>query len=332
MSDSVVSQITDRLKGNNKWIILCHENPDGDTLGCGLALYSLGVRLGKDVRIGGKDAVPDRYAFLPNSIFFEVFKRISIDDVKGCLVICVDTSTAERCVPDIYEIAASGLVDTINIDHHGDNEKYCQLNLIDASASATAEIITRIIKSCWSLTKDEAVCLYTALTTDNGNFRFTSTTSSSHLCASELLLTGMDPSYVDDCINENMTAGIVKLWGIAFSRTEIFANGVAAIFWLRADDFTATDTDSAASDGLVNMLLRIKGVKIALILCELNGTNKASIRTRLPYSARDIAGVWGGGGHIQAAGARIDGNFDDALQKLKTEADRYVLSRIHSNQ
>jgi phosphoesterase RecJ-like protein len=327
---NIVSQITDKLKRYDNWIILCHESPDGDTVGCGLALYSLGMQLGKNVSICGKNAVPDRYTFLPHSETFEPRGQISIEDVKNALVICVDTSTAERCLPGIDEVVASGAADTINIDHHGDNTKYCGLNLIDSRASATAEIVTGIIKSCWTITKDEAICLYTALSTDNGNFRFSSTTPQSHLCAAELLGTGIDPSYIDDCVNENMNAGILKLWGIAFSRTETFVDGTAALFWLRTDDFAATNTDTSASDGLVNMLLRIKGIKIALILSETNGTNKASIRTRQPYSARDIAAVFGGGGHIQAAGARIAGNFNEALKKLKAETVKYV-NRVSSS-
>ena len=86
--------------------------------------------------------------------------------------------------------------------------------------------------------------------------------------------------------------------------------------------------DLSAVDGLVNMLLRITGVKVALFLTEVDSENKLSIRTNLPFTARDIALVYGGGGHLQAAGAKLVGKFDDALASVKAEAEKYIADRI----
>lgn len=316
-----------KMREHNRWFVLIHENPDGDTLGCGLAVYSLGLRQGKEVRVMGKSAMPESYSFLPFSERYEQTQALTAADVSGdALVICVDTSTEERSVGGL-----SLLVDkrnSLNIDHHGDNKLYAGLNVVAPEASATAEIIMDIFEqSGLQLNRDEAVCLYTALVTDNGNFRFKSTTPRSHLCAAKLLETGIDPSELDDRINRNMTEGTMRLWGDAFCRIEIFADGNAAIFWLSFSDFRRAGADFTATDGLVNLLMRIKGVNVAILLTELEDGVKLSVRTRGSFSAREIAAEWGGGGHIQAAGAKINADIAQAMRTVKDRVGKYVTNR-----
>lgn len=316
-----------KMMEHSRWLVLIHENPDGDTLGCGLAMYSLGRRHGKEVRVMGKSAMPESYCFLPFSEHYEQTQALTAADVaQDALVICVDTSTAARSVDGV-----TSLVDkrnSVNIDHHGDNKLYAGLNVVVPKASATAEIIMDIFElSGMPLNRDEAVCLYTALVTDNGNFRFKATTPHSHLCAAKLLETGIDPSELDDMINRNMTEGIMRLWGDAFCRIEIFADGKAAMFWLDFRDFIRAGADFTATDGLVNLLMRIRGVKIAMLITEFEDGIKLSVRTRSPYSAREITSVWGGGGHIQAAGAKINANITEAKKTVKDRVVEYVADR-----
>lgn len=320
--EDLLAEALKKMREYGSWLIAIHENPDGDTLGCGLALYSMGLRMGKRVRITGKSALPDSYCFLPFSGDYEQVQELTGGDTRGTLVICVDTSTAERSVGGL------GGADVINIDHHGDNKLYAGLNVIAPEASATAEIIMDIFqRSGLPLEKDEAVCLYTALVTDNGNFKFRSTTPNSHLCAAKLLETGIDPSELDDRINRNMTIGIMRLWGDAFCRVETFAGGKAAMFWLDGSDFERAGADFSATDGLVNLLMRIKGVDVAILITEYEGAAKLSVRTRGPYSAREITAEWGGGGHIQAAGARINATVEEARKILKDRVAKYVTYR-----
>ncbi|MDD4160609.1 MAG: bifunctional oligoribonuclease/PAP phosphatase NrnA [Synergistaceae bacterium] len=327
MNVPVIKEIIEKLNSNDRWVILCHENPDGDTMGCGLALYSLGKRLGKKVRVMGRDPIPERYWFLPYYHDFECCKEIQEEDIKDALMICVDTSTAARSMPGL-EMRLPAAADSINIDHHGDNHLYCRLNLVDPDASATAELITELLtEGGWGIDEGEAVALYTGLSTDNGNFRFGTTTPRSHLCAAKLLESGVKPAVIDEYVNENMTPSILKLWGLAYLRTEIFSDGRGAMFWLTKKDFEDAGADSSAVDGLVNMLLRITGVKVALFLTELDHENKLSIRTKTPYVAREIASVFAGGGHLQAAGAKIDGRFEDAINSVKAEAEKYINDR-----
>lgn len=326
LKDELLREVQKKLNEYSRWLVLIHENPDGDTLGCGLAMYSLGLRLGKSVRILGKSSLSDNYSFFPLSQDYERKDTLAAEDVPdGTLVICVDTSTVERSVGGLCSFINED--NSINIDHHGDNQLYAGLNAVAPEASATAELITDVLLNGFGINKNEAVCLYAALVTDNGNFKFKSTTPYSHFCAAKLLEAGADPSELDDLINQNMTGDTMKLWGSAFCRVEIFADGEAAMFWLDKSDIRRANADPASIDGLVNTLMRIQGVKIAILLTEIDNQPKLSVRTRNPYSAREIAAAWSGGGHIQAAGAKIDIPFEDAKKTVKAWVVKYVADR-----
>lgn len=316
-----------KLKRFASWRIFCHENPDGDTLGCALALYSLGKRIGKDVRVISKDPLPETYSFLPYSEELCVAREYTEAGIGGALLIAVDISTDKRSLVN-FQALLSCCADSVAIDHHCDNSCFAATNIVAGSASATAEIVTDIIEAygC-GITKEEACLLYTALVTDNGNFRFSSTSAASHKCAARLLEAGADPSFIDDRINENMTECALRLWGLALSRTEVFAGGRCALFWLRFSEMEEAACGPGALEGLVNMLLRIKGVKMAMFLCERADANKLSVRSRAPYSSRELAAVFGGGGHAGAAGAVLPLPFEEAISGVRKEAEKLCSSR-----
>ena len=322
--NGLFEEVLGKLKKYDSWVILCHENPDGDTLGSAFALYSLGKREGKSVSIFSRDRLPEVFSFFPFSEDLRAGSELTPRDVTGALLVAVDISTERRALADMRELLAA-CADSVNIDHHGDNTKFARTNLVAPEASATAEIITAILEAYGKgIAAEEASALYTALVTDNGNFRYNSTSVESHRCAQVLLKAGAKPAEIDDRINENMTDKTLRLWGIALSRTELFAGGKCAVFWLRGFEADAAEADSNALDGLVNMLMRIRGVKVALFLAEKNGNNKLSVRSRAPYSARGLAAKFGGGGHINAAGAKIPGSFENTLALVKKEAEEYV--------
>ena len=322
--NDLFDEVLEELKKYGSWVILCHENPDGDTLGCAFALYSFGKREGKRVSIVSKDTLPEVFSFFPFADELLVTKRLAPDEVKEELLISVDISTEKRALANMPELL-SACADSVNIDHHGDNTRFAKTNLIVPEASATAEVITALLEAYGKgISEREASALYTALVTDNGNFRYNSTSIESHRCAQILLKSGAKPAEIDDRINENMTDKILRLWGLALSRAELFAGGSCALFWLRGHEIDGADADSSALDGLVNMLMRVKGVKIALFLAEKNGGCKLSVRSRAPYSARELAAVFGGGGHVNAAGAKIPGDLDGTLASVKKEAEKYV--------
>ena len=279
--NNTVKKIIKALKEKSAWTIICHENPDGDTLGSGLALYSLALRLNKKASIIGRDPLPETYRFLPYANDYKQCDKIP-NFLKDEVIICVDISNEARSIDQFSKLKDLELL-TINIDHHGDNENFCSLNLVIPRVSATAEIITNLfIAGNFDMISKEATALYVGLVTDNGNFRFSSTTPSSHECAAYLIKMGARPAEVDTIMMQNLTMPVLKLWGKAFSRAEILANDKAAIFWLEDKDFKEIEENLSSVDGLVNTLLRIKGVDVAVLACEYDCSVKLSIRKRTP--------------------------------------------------
>jgi phosphoesterase RecJ-like protein len=323
-------EIIERMKTADSWLVIFHEKPDGDAIGCGTALVRLGLRLSKKTMFACPDQCPPRYSFLLDGIESSASTCLP-DGFPGAngLLISVDTSTIARSFPELTKRSKSCAL--VNIDHHIDNGRYGDINWIDPGASATGEMLTELISlSPWGLTKSEATALYSALVSDNGDFQFASTTLKSHDCAMKLMRAGASPTEIAEALESTMSTGELRLWGRAMTRTDTFADGVCAIYWLTSDDFAETSTSKDATENLVNFLLRIQNVKIAALCCENTEPGekhkrvRASIRARAPYNAREVAVVFGGGGHDLAAGCTIDAPVSDAVRTLRAEMSRHV--------
>jgi phosphoesterase RecJ-like protein len=146
----------------------------------------------------------------------------------------------------------------------------------------------------------------------------------------KLMHAGVSPNEIAEALESTMSVGALRLWGRAMTRTDTFADGTCAIYWLTSDDFTETATSRDSTENMVNFLLRIKDVKLAALCCEnteSDGTPRrvrASLRARAPYNARVVAAVFGGGGHNLASGCTIDAPIPDAVNMLRAEMSRYV--------
>ena len=310
------------------WVVLAHRKPDGDTLGCLAAVVRLGHRLSKSIICGGGDPLPNRYKFMLDDIDYRALpEKPSIP--AGSIIICLDTSNEERSVSWINEAKSEHTV--INIDHHRDNSGYGAINFVDYDASATGEIITELIASSkWGVSKREAEALYIAIVSDNGYFSFPSVTTKSHECAKVLIEAGVSPSDMAEAIDSSLAVNDLWLWGRAMARAQVFADGRAALFWLDADDFAETETDTSRTEGLVNKLLSIRGVRIVALLSEVSDGTRVSLRARIPLNVRMIASSFGGGGHDLAAACTIHASVPAAIETIKSEIERHVESRFPS--
>jgi phosphoesterase RecJ-like protein len=322
----VADEILRILKGSDRWLVLMHEKPDGDTAGCAIALSSLGVRIGKDVTLGCPEQFPQKYLFMLRGIQHRVLDKIPDDfSGEGCVVISVDTSNPERAVKEIE--SARGRCTVINIDHHQDNTGYGHIHWVEPTASATGEMVTELLdRSEWGISPDEANALYAAIVTDNGNFSFPSSSSRSHECAVILVEAGAVPGMISEELETNLSVNSLKLWGKAFERATVFSDGFCALFWLTHADFQETGTARQDAENLVNFLLRIKGVRLAALCGENDGGVRVNLRSRFPMNAREVAVRFGGGGHALAAGCTIHKPLEDALSALTAEMERHASS------
>jgi phosphoesterase RecJ-like protein len=324
-----IEKIVGLLNASVSWLILSHENPDGDTLGCGAALTRVGLRLSKRVIHACPDPSPAKYSFLFNDFDLLVLENLPEDfPGPGGVVICVDAGAKTRVFPGAGPRAL--MCPLVNIDHHIDNERFGDIVWIEPSASATGEMVTELIsESGWGLRKDEAEALYAAVISDNGGFSFASTTLKSHAVAMKLIEAGVSPSKIAEELESNLSANILNLWGRAMTRTTVFADGKCAVFWLDREDFSRTGTTRDATENLVNFLLKIKGVKMAALCGELSESEsrkrvKASLRARMPFNSRAVAAIFGGGGHNLASGCVLNVGISEAVSLLMEEMTKHV--------
>ncbi len=294
------------------WVILAHERPDGDTIGCGSALAKRAEILGKGWSWFGPDELPGAYRFLWGAERYRKTESLTRTLLpENSAIIVLDTSSAERTV----RVDQEGVLATVlNIDHHGDNGNFGDVNLVRSDAAAVAEPLWDLYEHAgWTAAPEEAKSLYTALVTDTGHFRFEGTSAKTLRIAAKLVEHGVNPHEMYALLYENRSLSGLQLWGRGFLRTRTFGAQKACVTWLAREDFAETKATREDTEHLVNELLQLKGIKMAFLLVEEDGLVRVSIRTKAPYNARDLASLWGGGGHVRAAGCKIESGLEEAL-------------------
>jgi phosphoesterase RecJ-like protein len=212
----------------------------------------------------------------------------------------------------------------INIDHHPTNTQFGQLNLIDTSACATAEIVYALIKQMGvCVTKSIAMSIYTGILTDTGSFRFANTNENAFSICKEMVEYGVDPSYVAQHVYGPYSLGRLKLLNRALDSIEISENGKLSVMTLTQEMFQKTGAQLEDTDGFLNYARNIKDIKMAALIQEKK-SNGAGLAGKKPYhislrsdGAVDVAAIaaeFGGGGHRSASGFCME----SSLKKIKS--------------
>ena len=317
MTDERYSQIIRMINRANDVAVYCHTNPDGDTLSGALALYTALKKQGKQVSIYCDMPVPDKYRVLKNS------SDISFPH-KGTheLAIAVDCAGIDRlgqCMRSFLSSKAQ-----IAIDHHKSFARFAEICLVDGEASACAQIIYKLLKQMKAIDKDVASLLFAGIVTDSGCFAYSSVTEETHVIASELLSYGIDGSDIIYDVFRSTDLNKFRLKCRVLDKAKFFEDGKIAIITFTKNDFEATGTDTADTEGIISELIAIRNVQVAYALAEVGERSfKLSIRTKSAVDAAEIAMTMGGGGHLAAAGCRINGYLEDVIEKIvKLAKDR----------
>ncbi|MCR4819247.1 MAG: DHH family phosphoesterase [Fretibacterium sp.] len=312
------------LKAASDWTLFTHQKADGDAMGSASALFETGTLAGRRVSWVSPTPLPDGYRFLAHVEECQVCDGEFAFDNLGTLYIFLDCSNETRSVQG-FESRKPG-TRFLNIDHHEDNTRFASLNCVDPGSSSTAELLFRVLRAGgWKLSQTAAAALYTGIWTDSGGFSFSNTTSRTHRLAADLMDLGVEPSLLDDLINQNRTPEGMALWGRAMSRIRLFGpqvpgseKGIFALSWLLQEDFAATRANAGDTEGLPSALMRLRGVRLAALLTEQAiGEVRVSFRSREGvFGAADVAHVLGGGGHTRAAAATHRGPLNAALVEI----------------
>jgi bifunctional oligoribonuclease and PAP phosphatase NrnA len=303
-----LTSVVAALRDHQRFAVTSHENPDGDAVGSLLAAHLALRELGKDtVMVLGEQSVPVEYGFL-------ALDRAGLvheipPDIAERVVVAVDCAQASR-------IAAPGLSDaaaaTVNIDHHHDNTRFGDVNLVVGSASSTAEVLADVFSAIdLPVTPAIAEALYAGLVTDTGRFQYSNTTPKALRLAATLVEAGADVSRIFQEIFESLELPRLRLLGRAIDHTTIHEDGRVVVAFLTRADFVAAEADEPDSDGIIDSLRAIHGNELACLIRELPQGAGARCKASLRTSADDldvsaIARQSSGGGHRRAAGFSSD--------------------------
>jgi phosphoesterase RecJ-like protein len=308
-----LDRIVSRLKESDKIVILPHISADGDAVGSCLALAMALRKLGKKPKVLLEEDIPYVYAFLPGRELAEVYFS---GNAAFETAVALDTGDLGRLGArrSVFEAAAV----TINIDHHNTNTEFGFYNYVSSGSSAVGEIVHRMIKMLGlEADADIATCLYVAIATDTGGFRYSNTTPLTHRIASELLDAGVKVAEVSQRIFDTSSYEKVKLTGAAIGRLELFENGKIAMTALDNELIKSTGAREEDCDGIINVARNIRGVEVAAMLRQWdNGEIKVNLRSASYVDVSAIAGLYKGGGHKKAAGYITGGSLEDAKAKL----------------
>lgn len=293
------------LERSDKFVILTHASPDGDTLGSAYALADALCALNKRVFVVCPDKIPEKFGYLIKE--YEAFEPET--------VVAVDIAD-EKLLGSLYD-RYSGRA-ALCIDHHGSNTKYAEMLYLEADAAAACECIYNVINELGTvITPYMASCLYTGIATDTGCFKFSNTTPRSHRYAAELIEKGADYGEINRVMFEIKSRGRIAMERKVLENIEFYYGGRCAVITVTRDMIKETGCPLGDLDGVTAMSRQIEGVQIGVTIKEKpDGKYKVSLRTFEPYNAADICAVFGGGGHIRAAGCEFSCDIESAKRQL----------------
>lgn len=304
MTQSDLKAVAEALRRNDRFLVVTHENPDGDALGSLLGA-SLALRaLGKDVvmYLAGDAPLPGEYGFLA----LGELRRDVPNDVESRVVLALDCANESRLGPAPGVLERARLV--VNIDHHHDNSRFGAVNLIVADASSAAEIVRDVLRELdVPLTPAIAQPLYVGLVTDTGRFQYSNTTPKAFRLAAELVEAGADVHGIFRQVYETVQFAKLKLLARALDHAQLLEGGRLVVSYLVRDDFAAAGAEEPYSEGIIDYLRQVEGAEMVALIREPPRDDGPAHRVSL-RSSRDevdvsaIARKAGGGGHRQAAG------------------------------
>jgi bifunctional oligoribonuclease and PAP phosphatase NrnA len=313
-------EVVAALRGHDRFLVTTHENPDGDALGSMLAMHLALTALGKDsvMYLGGTAPLPAEYRFLD----LDALVRRPPEDHPQRVLVAVDCAQESRIV-DPAVTAAAPL--TVNVDHHHDNSRFGDVNLVVPEASSTGEVLADLFAELGlPLTPELAEPLYTALVTDTGRFQYANTTPKALRLAADLIEAGADGHKVFQGVYESVQFAKLKLLARALERARVYEGGRVVVSYLLRNDFPEVGAAEPYSEGIIDHLRAVEGAQLAALIREPpregGPLRKVSLRSSVDeIDVSAIARKHGGGGHRQAAGFSSDDSLEDIVRFLVTE-------------
>ena len=319
--------LVDALRRNDRFLLITHENPDGDALGSILAVKLILDALGKDsvMYLSGQAPLPAEYKFMP----LDELRRTLPDDVADRVLFALDCANESRLGEGQAALESAPLV--LNLDHHHDNSRFGSVNLVLAEASSTGEIVRDVARELGvELTPALAEALYVALVTDTGRFQYANTTPKALRLAAELVEAGADVHRVFQSVYETVQLAKLKLLARALERAQVYEGGGLVVSYLLKTDFAEVGAAEPYSEGIIDFLRAVEGAEMAALIREPPAPGRPARRVSLRSSSDEldvsaIARASGdGGGHRQAAGFSSELEIPQIVEFIR---ERYLEAR-----
>ncbi|HSK14853.1 MAG TPA: bifunctional oligoribonuclease/PAP phosphatase NrnA [Gaiellaceae bacterium] len=318
---SDLSAVADAIRSHDRFLVTTHENPDGDALGSILAMKGALEQLGKDavLYLSGTVPLPHEYGFMP----LAELRRTPPEDAAERVVVALDCANDRRLGPDAALLERAPLV--IDVDHHHDNTRFGDVNLVVPDASSTGEILRDLLDELGvRLTPEIAEALYIAVVTDTGRFQYANTTPKALRLAAELVEAGANVHRVFQDVYENVAFAKIKLLARALEKASVVEGGRIIVSSLERSDFDAAGAEEPFAEGIIDFLRAVEGTELVALIREpptQNGpTRRISLRTRAEgIDVSAIARKSGGGGHRQAAGFSSEATVDEIVDFIRRE-------------
>jgi phosphoesterase RecJ-like protein len=313
-----LERVVAELRHRDRFLLTAHEGPDGDALGSLLGMHHLLTQVGKDsiMFMAAKEfPLPIEYRFLPLE---EVFHEPPAD-MADRTVIFLDCGNIDRMPVDFLTEGGNFI---INIDHHHDNTRFGDANLVDTSASSTAEIVHEVGRQLGGhLTPEIASALYVGLVTDTGKFMYENVNAETHRIAADLIEAGVD---VDDTyrrLYEHVPLEKLRLVSRALDGIQLLCDDRLVLTYVTQADYEASGAGEEMTEGIIDHLRSVEGAKVAALVRDQGSRGRAARKVSLRSSEGDIdvsaiARAHGGGGHKRAAGFSTDLELEELVQFL----------------
>ena len=297
-------------------IVIGHVRPDGDAIGSQIALASSLHETGKDVLVLNEDGCPSNLSFLPGS---SMVAQPAGDSFEADLCIALDTANRERlgagCLAVVKEVPK-----LINIDHHISNEGYGDLVYVDDSSPATGQIIFELLQQeGLPLTEVARDCLFVAISTDTGGFRYPATTARTYEIAAELIRFGANCGELSSAVYERYPFRRLELLRELLGVLRMSDDGRVASWALDLEMKKMLSLRPEDSENLTDLIRAVDTVDVAVFFEEITGGMvRVSMRSKRAEAADvcEVCRCFGGGGHALAAGARVEGKLDKVVEQV----------------
>jgi bifunctional oligoribonuclease and PAP phosphatase NrnA len=326
INENEIGEIKNLLASPKKIAIIPHRNPDGDAMGSTLGLYHFLIQLGHDCVVISPNEFPDFLAWLPASDQILIYEK----DTQNCqqkleaaeLIFTLDFNALHR-TGDVMESFLVTLDKTfIMIDHHQLPDSYAKYIYSDTSMSSTCEMVYHFIQKLEKselINKTVATCIYTGLVTDTGSFRFSSTTSTTHEVASDLINKGINNALIHNNLFDTSSYNRLQLLGKALQNMKLMQDYKTSYITLSQEELNTFNHQKGDTEGFVNYGLSIDGIDFTAIFIENKdeGIIKISFRSQNGFDVNQFArNYFNGGGHINAAGGKSTESLDETVNKF----------------